>query len=510
SLYEKEFRKKCGQIFIDNFCEHVQCLSIESCPDGFELIENIVGRKCCPACVKLLDENDECIPESMSNSNDDQIERCKNGMICDHMEKRCRLPNIEQSSIQPPCLREYHNRWMVRQNKKFYIMSANNAMKSFFPIQYAYEQFLPHCTFEGNYSPKQPSRNKAYCVNPNDGKPTFGIIDSHRSINQTCKCSQIMQDKLALAIDRLNPSKKDIKLDKVITEFNSDTHMKCKFSGNFQEVQCINGTCLCVDEKNGQPLLDPKEILNLDWARKNAKILYQPSQPKYIRWESAVVYGALNRLVCFDEENQKKKLSDKPIEKSYEEECFTEVHRSNKMVNHFAKKGTTLDGLTNTKCGFDDNYFRVQCPDAACTCHDPDGVPIAPYRADSTLSQEMDCRCALEEYLSKTGKLPVGILRCNGMGNFKPMQCSSNGQICYCIDNNGARISERFLTENIQNFKLKTSGNYHIEDLCQIMQNTLSVTNNQLIQGDEQFCYDPLKKTFKLCDEPSVDHIFMN
>lgn len=64
-----------------------------------------------------------------------------------------------------------------------------------------------------------------------------------------------------------------------------------------------------------------------------------------------------------DEETQKKKVTEKPIEKSYEEECFTEVHRSSKMIYHFDKKGTTLEGLTNTKCGFDDNYYRVQCPD---------------------------------------------------------------------------------------------------------------------------------------------------
>lgn len=159
SQYENEYRKKCGQIFVDNFCEHVQCLSIESCPNGYELIENIVGHKCCPACVKLLDENDECEPESMSM--DDRIERCKNGMICDHMIKRCRLPDLEQMlSSTKPCLREYHNRWSVRQNKMFYIMSANNAIKSLFPIPYAHEQFLPHCTFDGTYAPKQPSRNK--------------------------------------------------------------------------------------------------------------------------------------------------------------------------------------------------------------------------------------------------------------------------------------------------------------------------------------------------------------
>ena len=143
---------------MDNFCEHVQCSTIESCPDGYELIENIVGRKCCPACVRLLDENDQCEPESMSS--DDKLERCKNGMICDHRTKQCRLSNLEQISIQSPCLREYHNRWSVRQGKNFYIMSSNNAIKSFFPIPYAHEQFLPHCTFDGNYSPKQPSRNK--------------------------------------------------------------------------------------------------------------------------------------------------------------------------------------------------------------------------------------------------------------------------------------------------------------------------------------------------------------
>lgn len=107
-----------------------------------------------------------------------------------------------------------------------------------------------------------------------------------------------MYEKLSLGIDRLAPERNDIKLDKVITEFFADTHMKCSHTGNFQQVQCINETCTCVDEKTGQPVLNVKELLIENSIVEKANILYQPKEPEYIHWPVVVAYGAANRLVC--------------------------------------------------------------------------------------------------------------------------------------------------------------------------------------------------------------------
>lgn len=52
--FQKQYRLKCGQSLVDNFCDNIQCSMIKSCPKGSVLLENIVGHGCCPACVKLI------------------------------------------------------------------------------------------------------------------------------------------------------------------------------------------------------------------------------------------------------------------------------------------------------------------------------------------------------------------------------------------------------------------------------------------------------------------------
>lgn len=52
--FQKQYRLKCGQPLVDNFCDNIQCPMVRSCPAGSVLLENIVGHSCCPACVKLI------------------------------------------------------------------------------------------------------------------------------------------------------------------------------------------------------------------------------------------------------------------------------------------------------------------------------------------------------------------------------------------------------------------------------------------------------------------------
>lgn len=68
-------------------------------------------------------------------------------------------------------------------------------------------------------------------------------------------------------------------------------------------------------------------------------------------------------LIILLDKNDTKYRSKEKIEKIYLEDCFKELYGSSLLTYHFAKKGTTLEGLLRTKCGYDDHYFRVQCPD---------------------------------------------------------------------------------------------------------------------------------------------------
>lgn len=181
------------------------------------------------------------------------------------------------------------------------------------------------------------------------------------------------------------------------------------------------------------------------------------------------------------------------------EDCFQEVFRSSLMTYHFARKGTTLEGLVTTKCGFDDRYYRVQCPDSVCTCHGPDGSLIGSYRVESKYSGTIDCRCALEEYLAKQQRQPFDVLRCDGAGNFEPIQCYSNDQICYCTDRNGVRISERFTIKTINNFIQKYAPSYNVKQLCRAMQSSLN--HFDLIQKDQEFYFEPTMQNYRIRDD---------
>lgn len=119
----------------------------------------------------------------------------------------------------------------------------------------------------------------------------------------------------------------------------------------------------------------------------------------------------------------------------------------------------------------------------------------------------MDCRCAFEEYLAKSKKELIDILKCNAEGNFNAMQCFSNNQICYCTDENGAQLSERFQSKQIYDFIKKQSLNIQgLEDLCQVMRATLE-TGNHIIQKDEQFFFDQNIKNFKIDTKPDQNKI---
>lgn len=118
----------------------------------------------------------------------------------------------------------------------------------------------------------------------------------------------------------------------------------------------------------------------------------------------------------------------------------------------------------------------------------------------------MDCHCAFEEYLAKSKKVLIDILKCNGQGNFNAEQCFSNNQICYCTDENGAQLSERFQSKQIYDFIKKQNLPIRLQDLCQAMRATLE-TGNHIIELDEQFFFDQKNKNFKIGKKPDPNKI---
>ena len=64
----------------------------------------------------------------------------------------------------------------------------------------------------------------------------------------------------------------------------------------------------------------------------------------------------------------------------------------------------------------------------------------------------MNCRCGRQVFFAESEKKGFDRPQCQGNGNFKPYQSFDNGLKTYCIDENGARISEIVPTECYDNF----------------------------------------------------------
>ena len=90
---------------------------------------------------------------------------------------------------------------------------------------------------------------RCFCVNPSDGKFTFGMTvkdsTTESAQNVSCKCADHFHTTLELHRN-----------DKQNMQHYAQVHQKCDTAGNFEKLQCINQTCFCVDEKTGKPEFD--------------------------------------------------------------------------------------------------------------------------------------------------------------------------------------------------------------------------------------------------------------
>ncbi|CAG2175191.1 unnamed protein product [Oppiella nova] len=414
----------------------IQCEPIEVCeptfPDEIVIkVDNVTGRGCCPACVHYLNEYDSCKVGSL-------IYRCRNGLFCNPSTKQCNIPSVDPT--QKKCLIEYHNRNQVaNKGLKFYI--ETNKRKTdimYYPMEYETDLLdMPDCDDEtGHYKIKQCGQEKCFCVNPEDGQFTFGLSLKDMAENVTCKCADHFHKKYM-------GSDGDFRN----LEDNAQIHMKCDSAGNFEPLQCVNGTCFCVDEKTGQP-----------------------SSTK------AALYGALQTLPCFDLEKSKK-MNTKESDPNYQNGCDKLVLRSESLSLEFLKKGTELSNMGDVTCSYDGRYGSRQCNAFQCFCVNPSDSTLAGnYRIDRSAGKmnEMSCRCALQEFYQTKENLPYSKLQCDTLGNFNPFQCSNGGRECYCVDENGSRISKKKPTLCLDKFMKSDINGLQKEEICQFMRKALS------------------------------------
>jgi hypothetical protein len=85
----------------------------------------------------------------------------------------------------------------------------------------------------------------------------------------------------------------------------------------------------------------------------------------------------------------------------------------------------------------------------------------------------MECKCAREEYYAEIDKLSFQQLQCDGFGNFNAFQCFENGRECYCVDEDGSRISEVKPTQCLDEF-IKLDPRILKESVCKAMRRSLT------------------------------------
>lgn len=182
------------------------------------------------------------------------------------------------------------------------------------------------------------------------------------------------------------------------------------------------------------------------------------------------------------------------------EDCWHELRRISSLTRHFERKGTKLSRQGAIRCGYDDRFARKQCANGNCRCTNPSGGSIGAYQATIGQRETMDCRCALEESLPNNQGIDK--LECDGEGNFKPVQCDSDGRFCHCTDSNGAAISDPFSTYRLQQFIDTYHGIYRSTDLCQGMRATLAYQHR--LDDGKEFWYNAVNKTYDLVESEKI------
>ncbi|KAJ6220559.1 hypothetical protein RDWZM_006371 [Blomia tropicalis] len=552
--FQKRFRtneqlkndyKLCGEL-IENFCDNVYCEEIKSCPPNYILVPKAVGHVgCCSACIRMRQLGERCDP------NNQALDICENGLECSPSKGFCDIPQTPKE-----CLREMSNRlWLrkkIQQNSGFWIPAEMGSMTLL--LEYDRNMSLPSCSPKsGKYAIKQRLINKAFCVDPENGKPTFGVVPFSKAQNQTCKCSSAIFNKLnrlpTMDITDYQAKLKALTdLEEKITKHYAETHVKCTSDGDYHQMQCVNETCLCVNENTGIPMTTVREWENyqeqLDAINKrnnpdedddddddndskdknndnneddenNENILTEEEKAKKrkkkeeklkeekekrelrinagaINSSATVIFGAFRPLLCFDEKRAKEVKSNfsKDV---YIETCQKEIETSMTMQVHFAQKGTRIKKLESKTCGYDDRFARKQCLPDVCRCSNPHGMSIGSYSVEFGKRETMDCGCALEEYYGKEERQDFDGLHCDGDGNFSPLQCPTD-LTCYCADTNGAPISKEFSLECVEQFLKKYAAGYELRIICNAMRAT--VRNDLVWPEDEELWYNKDMKTY--------------
>ncbi|KAK7792204.1 hypothetical protein R5R35_000488 [Gryllus longicercus] len=339
------------------------------CQNKGVMLQSPTPCNCCQYCIGYLEEGAECNPGNQGSATVQNI--CGPGLTCAKNEKGSEI-----------CIPMKETKCAEKQNR--YDQTPSYAEISWRPV----------CDSEGNFGPVHCIPNSiCYCIEPSNGKRIFGeAVFSDYATQMSCSCSLAAWEASKLG--------------------EKSDYFRCLPDGQYDELQCVDDECICVDKITGSPI--------------GTTTVHASKLKKDI-------------LPCFNEEIH----PDGRFEKS----CAQEYKIILDEVSKWENENFEVLSIKLPKCTADGHYHRVQTPESGkgFRCVDPDGNLIDKYENDQG---ESNCNCAYTSWLlRKEGikEIPV----CNIDGTFRPWQCSRDK--CYCVDENGDQNYDQVVSSSNAN-----------------------------------------------------------
>ncbi|CAH1991359.1 unnamed protein product [Acanthoscelides obtectus] len=229
-----------------------------------------------------------------------------------------------------------------------------------------------------------------YCVSKN-GTRIFGETDfiGVPSFTMQCKCSRDYEEALLITGQDLGPHQ----------------HFRCSADGSYDQLQCIDDSCLCVNPFDGSPTYPEDPLTDI------SKI-------------------SSETLECYSD------LRSGEYYKTCEREYLQALEKMNCL-----QKQTGFNEIFNynfPRCDIDGTYKAVQENATHKMCVDKDKTILTVILKTDPLAEKMDCKCLRATSIISSAEKPT----CNkDTGNYEPIQCRRG--VCRCVDSDGNQVCNK-------------------------------------------------------------------
>lgn len=384
----------CTDDFCDNYREASECEGLRtSCKaqnathNGI-VLPSMTPCSCCQICIDNLKLGEDCSVGGLGSPVPTGI--CGPGLYC----------MVVEGEEHPTCQPMHASSQCYKEQKTFDERRQNGTI--------GHLEQRPACDADGNFEPVVciPGQT-CYCVDEN-GKRIFGedIHTANIQISMRCECS-----RLAAKAQKLLNSRYPI--------FTS----RCDAKGSFDQLQCVDDICTCVDMHTGQPTSDKKNITR-----------------------------GLAGLSCFNKYNHENT--------TYLRDCEYLKLSQLREIHDYELLGYNVLEFETDICQPDGWYNRMQSNITHKYCVFKNGTVIEPYVVpkNSPFASKMDCKCARARTLLME-KTTLEVPECCPNGSYKPLVCR-RGQ-CYCVDEDGRQVGIELPAKNKQELEC-----FDAEDVC--------------------------------------------